>query len=80
MSMTKTSKRFIGQILKVVSTLGKKVIFFSPLGFEIQRNYDSETLEFKLHSFRVSQQYLTDKNPTHGRGTVPVFQFSAHSF
>ena len=47
--------------------LRKKFIFFSPLGFEIQKNLYTETLAFKLHSFRAFQRYLTDKNPTHGR-------------
>ena len=74
------NKSFIAQILKVVSPLGEKLIFSSPLGVEIQKNYDSETLEFKLHSFRAFQLYVTNKIPTHGRRTVSVFQFSAHSF
>ena len=29
------------------------------------RNLESETLEFKLHSFRASRRYLAHKNPTH---------------
>ena len=49
------SKSFIPQILKVVSPLGKKLIYFSPLGFVIQKNYDSETSEFNFHSFRAFQ-------------------------
>ena len=71
---------FISQILKAVKSLGKKLIYSSPLGFVIQKNYDSETSEFKLHSFRAFQRYLTDENPTHGRGTTSVFQFNAQSF
>ena len=66
MFMIKNSKSFIAQILKVVSPLGKKLIFFSLLGFEIQKNYDSETSKFKLHSFRAFQLYKKDWNPTHG--------------
>ena len=31
-------KSFIAQILKVVSPLRKKLVCFSPLGFEIQKN------------------------------------------
>ena len=46
----------------------------------MQNNPESETLEFKLHSFRASQRYLAHKNPTHSRGTAPVFKFSARSF
>ena len=71
---------FIPQILKVVSHCEKKLIYFSLLGFVIQKSYDSETSEFKLHSFRAFQRYLTDKNPTHGRGTAAIFQFNAPSF
>ena len=57
-----SSKSFIAQIWKFVSPWGKKLIFFSSIGFEIQNNYGSETLEFELHSFRAFQLYLTDKN------------------
>ena len=71
--MIRNGKSFIPQIFKVVSPLGKKEhIFFSPLEFKIQNNYDSETLELKLHSFRALQRHLTDKNPTNGQGTVSV--------
>ena len=79
--MIRNSKSFIAQILKALTPLGKSS-YFGPLGFEIQleKNYDIATLEFKLHSFRGFQRYLTDKNPTHDRGTVSVFQFSACSF
>ena len=31
----------------------------------MQNNHESETLEFKFHSFRASQRYLAHKNPTH---------------
>ena len=37
------SKSFIRQILKVERPLGKKLIHFSPVGFVIQKIYDSET-------------------------------------
>ena len=73
-------KSFIPEILKLVSLLGKKLIYFSPLGFEIQKKYDSESSEFELNSFNASQRRLTDKNPTHSRKTASVFQFGAHSF
>ena len=59
------SHGFIPQILKVVSALGKKIIFLVPWGFEIQKNTDCQTSKFKLHSFRASRLYLTDKNATH---------------
>ena len=47
----RSSKSFIPQILKVLSPLEKKTNIFSPLGFEIQKNYGSEAIEFKRHSF-----------------------------
>ena len=47
------SKSFIPQILKVMSPLVEKLIYFSPLGFLIEKNYASEISEFKLHSFRA---------------------------
>ena len=46
----------------------------------METNYDFETSEFKLYLFRAFQRYVTDKNPTHGRGTASVFHFNAHSF
>ena len=74
------SKSVISQILKVVRALGKELIYFSLLGSVIQKNHDSETSEYKLYSFRAFQRYLTDKNPTHGRGIASISQFSARSF
>ena len=44
------SQSIISQILKVVGPKGKKIIFFSPLGFEIQKNNDYQTSEFKHYS------------------------------
>ena len=55
--VTSNSRSFIPQILKVVSPLGKKLIYFSPLGFVIQKNYDSEMSGFKPHSFRAFEQH-----------------------
>ena len=53
---------------------------FSPQWFEIQKDYDSKTSEFKLPSFRAFRPYLTDKHPTQSRGATSVFQFSARTF
>ena len=64
----------------VVNSLGKKLINFSPLRLVIQKNYDPETSEFKVHSFRALRRYVNDKNSIHGRGTASVFQFSTRSF
>ena len=61
-------------------SLGKKLIYSSPLRFMIQKNYDSKTSEFMLHSFRAFQRYRTNKSPTHSRGTVSISQFSTYSF
>ena len=55
---------------------GKKHFSFSHQGFEIQKDYDSETSEFKLHSFRAFRQHLTDKDRTDNQGTASVLQFS----
>ena len=55
MPVISNSKSFIPQTLKVVSPLGKSLIYFSPLEFVTQKNYDSETSKFKLYSFRGFQ-------------------------
>ena len=60
--------------------LGGKLIYFSSLEFEIQKDCDSETSEFKLDLFRAFQRHLTNKNPTPSRGTASILQFSARSF
>ena len=73
MFVISNSKSFIPQILKAVCPLGIKLIYYSPLGFVIQKNYDSETSEFNLNSFSAFQRYLTDKNPAHGRGAASFF-------
>ena len=39
-----------------------------------------EQYQFFNLVFRAFQRYLTDKNPTHGRETVSVFQFNIQSF
>ena len=80
MFVISNSKSFLPQILKVVSPLGEKLIYFSPLAFVIRKNHDFETSEFKLCSFRAFQQYLTDKNSSHGRRAASFFQFSADNF
>ena len=46
----------ISQILRVVGPLGKKLIVFSLLRFEIQKHYDFQTLKFKFHSFIPCQR------------------------
>ena len=63
MFVINNSKSFIPQILKIVSSLGEKLIYFSPLGFVMEQNCDSKTFlkEFKLNSFRAYQRYLIDK-------------------
>ena len=71
-------KSFIPQILKVASPLRKKLIYFSPLGFEIQKNITIVKPE-NLSSTRselFNDIFRTDKNPTHSWGTASIFQFS----
>ena len=77
--MISKGQSFISGILRVVNPLGKRS-FFCLLRFEIQKNYDVETLKFKLHSFIPSELYVNCKDPTHGRAeTASVFQFSARN-
>ena len=45
----------------------------------MQKNYDFETLKFKLHSFIPLELNVNGKDPTHGRETASVFQFSARN-
>ena len=72
--MISNSQRFICEILKVAGQLGKKLFSFGPLRFKIQKDYDSETSEFKIHSFRVFQRYLTYKSgPNRSRNSITFF-------
>ena len=71
--MISNSLSFISGILRIVSPLGKKFIFCSLLRFEIRKNYDFQTLRFKLHSFIPLKLYVNGKDPTHGRETASVF-------
>ena len=52
--------------------------------FEIQvakaTNGQTDGSAEESSSFRAFQRYLTDKNPSHGRGTASIFQFSSRSF
>ena len=65
----RNSKRFSPQILKVVSPLGKKLIFFSPLGFEIQKNYDPESFTHSEPIYRTvnSNAELNTKLANHDK-------------
>ena len=61
-------------------SLGGKSQFFSPLGFDIQRNSDHETPKIKLYSVKALKSYLNDKNLIHGRLTAAISKFSPHIF
>ena len=55
----------------------RKLNFFSPLGFDLQRHSDQEIPKIKRHSVRVLKRYLNKKNLTHGRETATILKFSA---
>ena len=54
------NQSLVSQILRVIDPLGEKFDFFSPLGFDTERDSDLETSEFKFHSV-ASKGYLNEK-------------------
>ena len=70
---------FPPQIFEVVGPLRENLEFFSPLGFDIQRNSDHETPVIKLYSVRALKRYLNEKN-LHGRVTATISKFSLQIF
>ena len=60
-----------------LKSLGRKPQFFSPLGFEIQRNSDHETTKIKLYSVRLSKRCLNEKGLIHVQVTATISKFSA---
>ena len=45
-----SKQSFTSQIFEVVGPLGENWDFFSPLGFDIEKNSDHETSKIKLYS------------------------------
>ena len=66
--------------MKVVGPLGGKFDFFSPLGFEIQSDFDYRTLKLKFYSVKAFICYLNEKNLIHDRVTATISKFSPQSF
>ena len=64
----------------VVIPLGENLDFFSPLGFDIQTNYDHKTQKIKLFSVRALKCYLDEKNLIHGRVMATISKFSPQIF
>ena len=58
-------------------SLGRKPLFFSPLGFNVQKQSDLETPKIRLYSDRALKHYLNEKNLIHGRGRAVISKFSA---
>ena len=74
------NKSFISVNLKAVGPLGGKFDFFSPLGFEIQSEFDYRTSKIKFYSVRALKCYRDEKNLIHSRVTATISKFSPHIF
>ena len=74
------NKSFISQNLKFAGPLGGKFNFFSPSGFEIQRDFDYRSSKIKFYSVRALKCYLNEKNLMHDRVTATIPQFSPQIF
>ena len=48
------------------SSLGEKLDFFSPLGFEAKGKSDHKTSKLNPHPVKASEQYLRDNILIHG--------------
>ena len=70
---------FIPQILKVVNPLGKKARLSWSHRICNTKGLRFLNLRGQAPLIQSFQRYLTDKSPTHGRGTASVFQFGARS-
>ena len=65
-------KSLISQVLRVISPLGEMFSFLSPLGLDIERDYDPETSKIKLHMLRALRRYLNKKNKTQGQEIATI--------
>ena len=61
-------------------SLGRKVRFFSPSGFEIQTDFDCGTPKIKFYSVKALKCYLNEKNPIHSPVTTKISKFITHIF
>ena len=71
---------FTFQIFEVIDPLGENLDFFSPLGFDVQKNSGHKTQKIKLYSVRALKRYLNEKNLTHGRVIATISKFSLQIF
>ena len=71
---------FISQIFGVVRPLGENKEFFSPLGFDIRRNFYHKTPKIKLYSVIALKRDLNEKNLIKSRVTGTLSKFSAWIF
>ena len=61
-------------------SLGRKLRFFSPLGFDVGTNSDHKTPQNKLYSVRALKRYLNEKYLTHSRVMTTISKFSPQIF
>ena len=66
--------------MRVVGPFKGKFNFFSPLGFEIQSNFDYRTSKIKFYSFRALKYCLNEKNLIHGQVKATISKFSPQIF
>ena len=74
------NKSFISQNSKACRSLGRKVRFLSPSGFEIQSVSAYRASNIKFYSVRALKCYLNEKNLIHGRVTATISKFSPQIF
>ena len=60
--------------------LGRKVQFYSPLGFEAKSELNQKVSKIMLNLTRASKQYLNDKSLIDGQETASIFLLSAKNF
>ena len=65
--------------LSLLGPLVEKLIFFIPLGIEIESSFDHENQRIKLRLSRASNRYLNDQNATHGRKMTSVSRSTAQN-
>ena len=68
------------QIFGVVGPLGENLDFFSPLGFDVETNFDHKTQKIKLYSVRALKRYHSEENLIHDRVMATVSKFSPQTF
>ena len=67
MFVIKCNPTFISQIYRVVSRLGEKLDFLSPLGFEAKSDFGHRNSKLRPHSIRASERHMNNMNLIHGQ-------------